>query len=273
MRRAERRTQGGEEYWPHSKPLRRPADSSGSAGSTSFVVVPLAVLFLTLFGLLAPEGFPAKQVPGGIFRTALSAGYFFAGVSLLALLTLHRAKRFGEAFDVYTEGITRMMPVAVILILAWCLGAVGRELETAETIIAVARTSVPGASVPALVFLVGAVMSFATGSSWGSFAILFPLVLPLAHSLGLSLPVAIGAVLAGGLVGDHASPVSDTTILSATGAGSDLIDHVATQLPYALIAAVASLAGYLVAGATGSPWSLALAVAVAIAGLWRGAKS
>lgn len=273
MRRAERRTQGGEAYWPHSKPLRRPVDASESSGSTSFVFVPLAVLFLTLFGLLAPEGFPVKQVPGGVFRTALSAGYFFAGVSLLALLTLHRAKRFGEAFDVYTEGISRMMPVAVILLLAWCLGAVGRELETAETVIALARTSVPAATVPALVFFVGALMSFATGSSWGSFAILFPLVIPLANSLALSLPVAIGAVLAGGLFGDHASPVSDTTILSATGAGSDLIDHVETQLPYALVAAVASLAGYLIAGATGSRFSLAVAVVIAIAGLWRGARS
>ena len=77
-----------------------------------------------------------------------------------------------------------------------------------------------------------AIMSFATGSSWGSFAIMLPLVIPLAHSLELALPVSIGAVLAGGLFGDHASPISDTTILSSTGAGSDHIDHVRTQMPY-----------------------------------------
>jgi Na+/H+ antiporter NhaC len=272
MRRAEERTRNGDRYWPHSKPLRRPMETSEGAASMSLVLVPVAILFVTLFGLLAPEGFPGKQVPGNVFRTALSAGYFFAGVSLLLLMTTHRVKGFGEAFDIYTEGISRMMPVAVILLLAWSLGAVGRELETAETIIELARARVPGLAIPALVFLVGAVMSFATGSSWGSYAILLPLVIPLAHSLGLSLPVMIGAALAGGLFGDHASPVSDTTILSATGAGSDLIDHVETQLPYALVAAFASFAGYLVAGATGSSWSFVAALLVAIAGLWRGAK-
>ena len=81
----------------------------------------------------------------------------------------------------------------------------------------------------------------------------------------IALPVSIGAVLAGGLFGDHASPISDTTILSSTGAGCDHIDHVRTQLPYALVAAGASIAGYIVAGASESPWSLILAIAIAVA--------
>ncbi len=264
MRRAEERTCSGELYWPDSKPLRLPASRPDGGGSASLVWVPLLVLFMTLFGLLAPYGFPFQQVSGSVFRTALTAGYFFAGVSLFALMTRTRVGSFGASFDIYTEGIQKMMTVAAILILAWSLGAVGRELGTAEYIIELTRAAVAPVLVPALVFFVGAIMSFATGSSWGSFAILLPLVIPLAHSLEIALPVSIGAVLAGGLFGDHASPISDTTILSSTGAGSDHIDHVRTQLPYALITAGASGVSYVVAGATESPWSLVLAAVLAV---------
>jgi Na+/H+ antiporter NhaC len=254
MREAERRTEAGERYWPDSRPLRRPAsdtaetETARAAAGAALVWLPLLTLFVALFGILAPEGFPFVQVPGSTFRTALSAGYFFAGVCLLALMTLSRVRSFEEAFGIYTEGIGRMAPVAMILLLAWTLGALGRELGTAEYIIELAQARVPAAIVPALIFLVGAVMSFATGSSWGSFAIMLPLVIPLAHSLGLPLPLSIGAVLSGGLFGDHASPISDTTILSSTGAGSDHIDHVRTQLPYALASAGASLVAFLAAG-------------------------
>lgn len=264
MKRAEERTGRGEVYWSHSKPLRR-SEQAGAAenGPLRLVIVPLLVLFVTLFGLLAPEGFPARQVSGNVFRTALASGYFFAGVSLLALMTLHRVKPFEDSFSIYTEGISRMMPVAMILLLAWSLGAVGRELGTARYIIELARAGVPPAVVPALVFVVGAVMSFATGSSWGSYAIMLPLVIPLSHSLAIPLPLSVGAVLAGGLFGDHSSPISDTTILSSMGAGSDLIDHVETQLPFALVAAGASVVGYLVAGVTESPWCLVLSAVLA----------
>ena len=264
MRRAEERTREGELYWPHSKPLRLPADVSDTSGSASLVWVPLLVLFVTLFGLLAPHGFPLQQVSGSVFRTALTAGYFLGGVSLLVLMSRGRLQAFSHAFDLYTEGIQKMMTVAAILILAWSLGAVGRELGTATYIIELARAGVTPVLIPALIFVVGALMSFATGSSWGSFAILLPLVIPLAHSLDLALPLSIGAVLAGGLFGDHASPISDTTILSSTGAGSDHIDHVKTQLPYALIAAATSVVGYVVAGATESPWTLVLATVLAL---------
>lgn len=271
MRRAEERTRAGERYWPSSKPLRMPADVTDTSGSTSFVWVPLLVLFVTLFGLLAPHGFPLQQVPGSTFRTALTAGYFFGAVSLLVLMWRGLSRAFGEIFDLYTEGIQKMMTVAAILLLAWSLGAVGRELGTASYIIELARAGVPPMVIPALVFIVGAIMSFATGSSWGSFAILLPLVIPLAHSLELGLPLSIGAVLGGGLFGDHASPISDTTILSSTGAGADHIDHVNTQLPYALIAAVASVVSYLVAGAAETPWILVLALGLAVSGVvWLG---
>ena len=103
-----------------------------------------------------------------------------------------------------------------------------------------------------MIFLIGAVMSFATGTSWGTFAIVMPIAIPMAYHLDASLYVTIAAVLSGGLFGDHCSPVSDTTILSATGAGCGLMDHMWTQLPYALICASVAFVGFMVAGATES---------------------
>ena len=260
MARAERRTRTGERYWPGSRPLRRSLESDATADTTSLLVVPLVVLFITLFGILAPLGFPFAQVPGADFRAALSTGYLFGALSLMGLMIYHGVGSFERTFAMYTDGIQRIMTVAVILVLAWALGAVGRELGTAAYVVELTSDNVSPWLVPGLIFLVGAVMSFATGSSWGAFAIMLPIVIPMAVSMGVPMHASIGAVLSGGLFGDHASPISDTTILSSTGAGCDHVDHVRTQLPYALLAAGISLTAHLVAGATGSAWALALAL-------------
>ena len=108
--------------------------------------------------------------------------------------------------------------------------------------------------IPAVIFLVGAAISFATGTSWGSYAILMPIAIPLGNDLGISQALVIGSVLSGGLFGDHCSPISDTTILASIGSASDLMDHVRTQLPYALLAALAAAVAYYVAARTGSAW-------------------
>lgn len=260
MARAERRTQAGERYWPTSRPLRRSADTVASVETVSLIAVPLAVLFLTLFGILAPLGFPFVQVSGADFRAALSTGYFFGALALMGLMARYRIGSLERSFVMYTDGIQRITTVAVILVLAWALGAVGRELGTAAYVVELASGRVAPWIVPALVFTVGAVMSFATGSSWGAFAIMLPIVIPMADTLGVPMHAAIGAVLSGGLFGDHASPISDTTILSSTGAGCDHIDHVRTQMPYALLIAAISLVSHVAAGLSGSPWTAVLAL-------------
>jgi len=262
MDRAERRTRAGDRYWPASRPLRRSADAVATVETMSLITVPLAVLFVTLFGILAPLGFPFVQVPGADFRAALSAGYFFGALALMGLMARHRIGSFDRSFAMYTEGIQRITTVAVILVLAWALGAVGRELGTAAYLVELASGRVAPWIVPALVFVVGAVMSFATGSSWGAFAIMLPIVIPMAATLGVPMHASIGAVLSGGLFGDHASPISDTTILSSTGAGCDHIDHVRTQMPYALLVAAISLVSHVAAGLTGSPWTAVMALAL-----------
>jgi Na+/H+ antiporter NhaC len=140
-------------------------------------------------------------------------------------------------------------------------------LGTANYIVELADGSFPAYLIPLIAFLVGGIISFSTGSSWGTYAILIPLIVPMAHQFGAPMYVSIGAVLSGGLFGDHCSPISDTTILSATGAGCSQIDHVKTQLPYSLFNAFCCVIAYLIAGITGSVWGLAVGFILMLSGL------
>ena len=267
MAKAERRVQTtGALYWPESKPLRRAeTDEDYTQGSRAILIwLPLLVLFVTLFSLLVSFGFPVTPVPGGDFRVALSTAYLFAAITIILLMLFYKVKKFGEIFDIYTAGMGKMVYVSVTLVLAWALGKVINEMGTAEFIVESMQGNVPAYIIPAILFLVGAGMSMAAGSSWGTFAIMLPIAIPMAVALDAHLLVCIGAVLSGGIFGDHCSPISDTTILSSTGAGADHIDHVKTQIPYALLNAVIAFVGYIVAGITGSAWTLVLTIVLLI---------
>jgi Na+/H+ antiporter NhaC len=170
---------------------------------------------------------------------------FFLSLSQ-GLLTLN------EAIDSWLAGMKAMMIAVVILTLAWSLGAVTESLHTAQFLAGLLEGNLPLQWLPVLVFLTAAAMAFATGTSWGTMAILIPLVIPLTVSLGGGadfdggthysiLLGAISSVLAGAIFGDHCSPISDTTVLSSTAAGCDHLDHVRTQLPYALLVAGVSM--------------------------------
>ncbi|MER2090795.1 MAG: Na+/H+ antiporter NhaC family protein [Sporosarcina sp.] len=267
MARAERRIQQtGALYWPESTPLRKPEvnDEMTKGSHANLILLPLVVLFITLFGLLISFGFPFKPVPGNEFRVALSTAYLFAAVTIIILMLIYKVKKFGEIFNIYTTGMQKMVYVAVTLVLAWSLGKVINEMGTANYIVEVMQGNVPAFIIPAILFLVGAGMSLASGTSWGTFAIMLPIAIPMAVTLDAHLLVCIGAVLSGGIFGDHCSPISDTTILSSTGAGADHIDHVKTQFPYALLNASIAFVGFIVAGITGSAITLLLTVVLLI---------
>ena len=216
------------------------------------VIIPLVVLFVTLFGMLAPRGFPIKQVPGGEFRIALISGYLLAAVTMILLMSHYKVMSIKEGISTYIKGCSKLFDCMVMLILAWALSAVGDVLGTSEFIVSIVQGTVPYWLVPSIAFIIGVVMSFATGTSWGTFAIVMPIAIPMAYHLDASLFVTIGAVLSGGLFGDHCSPVSDTTILSASGANCELMNHTLTQLPYAAICAVVSFFGFMAAAVTES---------------------
>lgn len=266
MAKAEKRVQEtGELFWPDSKPMRKPEkmmEIQGLKSKPILVWLPILVLLVTLFGILIPLGFPFKKIGGNDFRVALSTAYLFSGVLLISMMVYYKVKKFGEAFEIYISGMQKMIYVAITLVLAWSLGNVVKNMGTANYIIEIMNGAVPVFLIPALIFIIGACMSFATGSSWGTFAIMMPLAIPMSFHLGAPLFICIGAVLSGGLFGDHCSPISDTTILASTGAGCDHIDHVKTQLPYALVSAFAALVSYIVAGLTGSVVSLGVAIII-----------
>lgn len=268
MLKAERRVENtGMLHWGNANPARKVEkleEYELENSKPTLVIIPLLVLFATLFGILIPLGFPIKPVAGGDFRIALTTAYLFAAMTIMGLMIFYKLKTFTDAFNIYVSGMQRMTHVIITLILAWSLASVIKELGTSNYIIQILEGRLPVVLVPALLFIIGACTSFATGSSWGTFAIMMPLAIPMAVSLGASISVCIGAVLSGGLFGDHCSPISDTTILASTGAGCDLIEHVKTQLPYALLAGGITFLGFLIAGFTESVVSLFISIAILV---------
>lgn len=236
---------------------------SKSNAKPLMVILPIIVVFATLFITLAPLGFPFKKVDGNEFRVALTMGYFFGAIVLMILIRVYKVQTFNDTFKIYVQGMKGMTDVAITLILAWSLGSMISALGTAKFIVAAMKSiQFSGALVPAAIFIFGAFVSFSTGSSWGTFAIMMPLAIPMAHAFSIPYAIAVGAVLSGGLFGDHCSPISDTTILSSTGAGCDLVDHVKTQLPYACVNGAIAFFAFILAGVTKSPFVTVLAVAV-----------
>ncbi len=234
------------------------------------VWLPLSVMLITMFSLLIPKGFPMDManLPSNAFRASLSTGYVFAAGVLMFLMSRYGVRNLASGFALYLESMSKIISILAILVLAWSLGAIGKNLGAPAYISSLVDGNLPPFMIPAIVFLVGGVISFSTGSSWGTYAILMPLVIPMAYQFDVPMYVAIGAVLSGGLFGDHCSPISDTTILSATGAGCSQLDHVKTQFPYAIFNGACSFVAYIVAGVTGSMWALVLGIVLMVLGLF-----
>ncbi len=235
---------------------------TGLQGRAYFIWAPLLVLGGVLAWVLVPLGFPFERVSGSDFRAGLSVAYLSAAVVLIVLLSVTGATKLLASLETYFSGMSRMMQVAIMLVLAWALSDVGTALGTGEYIAGVAASGLPGWLLPVTTFFFAAIVSFSTGSSWGTFAILFPLALPAAMAVDAPLAVTIGAVLSGGLFGDHSSPISETTILAATGADCSAYDHFRTQVPYALSNGMIAAVAFIAAGTLDSAWVLAGAMVV-----------
>ncbi len=213
-----------------------------------FVFLPLLVMAVVLLAMLVPLGFPFTSVKGSLFRAALSSAYFLAACTLIGLMGWYKVRPVMDGINLYLKGMSGMMQVIIVLVLAWTLSSLGHDLGTARYIAELAQQGFPPWLLPLVAFLLSAIISFATGSSWGTFAIMLPLVIPTAFAIDAPLLVSIGAVLSGGLFGDHCSPISETTILSATGANCSQFDHFRTQLPYAMMNGAIAVTAFLLAG-------------------------
>lgn len=267
MRRTELAAQSLDYPAPNRDADDKPAPSTVVAAANaraSFIWAPLLVLAVVLLWSLVPLGFPFGRVSGADFRAGLSTAYIAAALTLVVLMAWTGAQKVMRSVQVYLDGISRMMQVAIMLLLAWALGDMTATLGADVYVAQIAADNVAPWVLPLMIFLVSCAISFATGSSWGTFAIMLPLALPAAVATGSPIFVCIGAVLSGGLFGDHCSPISETTILSSTGAGCDTFEHFQTQLPYALSNGVICMAGYLAAGLQPQPWIVAALVVVQI---------
>ena len=154
----------------------------------------------------------------------------------------------GELMQVFMKGAGDLLPIATILLLALTLGDVANALGTGVYVANVVSGNISPVLLAPLVFLVSAFIAFSVGSSWGTFAIMIPIAVPVAMTLGIPVPLMLGAAISGAIFGDHASPISDTTVLASMASASDHIEHVRTQLPYALIAAAIAAVGFLLIG-------------------------
>lgn len=189
-----------------------------------------------------------------IFRDeAFIAEAFITSVFYLSLLFLFRQKknRIPALVNIIYEGMKAVLPTIIIIALAYCLNSITNGLGASEYIISVTGPEMSPALLVIMAFLFSSLISFATGSSWGTYAMMFPFVLSLVYTYtdGAITPLVyktVAAVAGGGIFGDHASPVSDTSILSSAGAGSDHMDHVITQLPYAILIAIITIVLYLI---------------------------
>ena len=193
------------------------------------------------------EAFSNADASVALFQSAL-----FAGIVAIVMGTSKKIFNISQGLEIWVEGMKTLVITCVILICAWSLSSVIKELGTARYLIQLLSGSIPAFLLPSIIFVLGGIMSFATGTSYGTMGILMPLTIPLAHSINPEMSyiiVCISAVLTGSIFGDHCSPISDTTILSSMGAGCNHIDHVRTQMPYSLfVASIAILFGYIPAG-------------------------
>ena len=192
---------------------------------------------------------------------------FLGSITAIILAVSQRILSLQQAIDAWVKGIRSMIMAAIILTCAWAIGMICQDLFTADYVIHLTREFLTPHWLPLITFLTAAVVSFATGTSWGTMAILMPIAIPLAFKFPLEIPgidpihasalmlSTTAAVLAGATFGDHCSPISDTTIMSSMASGADHIDHVRTQLPYALsVGLIACLFGYIPVGFGLSDW-------------------
>lgn len=204
-------------------------------------VLPIILFLGVSFGTFAVLGSSKVMEAAVIVVIFLSVSLFLQGMPL------------NEVSDTFMQGIKGAMPAVILLALAYPLNAISKEMGTANFIINATQDFLTPQLLPFIIFVVAAIMSFSTGSSWGTFAICMPIALPMAFNYTggettTLVALCFAAVAGGGVFGDHCSPVSDTTILSSMGAACDHIDHVKTQLPYALTVAGLCAVVYLIIG-------------------------
>ncbi|MFT4816654.1 MAG: Na+/H+ antiporter NhaC [Pseudohongiellaceae bacterium] len=220
---------------------------------------PLGVMVLLIAGLITwhatHDGISSVHI-----RSTMIIAYLSASLTCAEMMRRYRSMSYTQSLAVFIKGAESMVYISIVLVLAWALGSVNADVHTADYIASLVGDSLPPMYFPMIVFVLGAIISLSTGSSYGTFAILMSIAVPVGFDLGASMYLTIAAVLSGGLFGDHVSPISDTTVLASAGAQCPHLDHVSTQAAYAGVTGLVAFIAYGLAGAYESPMVLPIAV-------------
>ena len=253
MRRAEERTRGGKLLWDGAVPMvdadvLAPPPNEKIPPRAINMLLPIAAMVLTMPVALLVTG--EGDMRAGSGSTSVLWSVLVGLILSWILLRFQRAYSMDELVRLALKGAGGLVSMALVLLLALSIAAVANLLGTGVYVAQVTSGILPPALFLPLVFLVSGFVAFSTGTSWGTFAIMLPIAVPAAVTLGLPIAPFVAASLSGGVFGDHASPISDTTIISSMAAATDHIDHVRTQLPYALLAGAFALVGFGIIGGT-----------------------
>ena len=254
----------GDIYTTANRPYANSSEEEiGRKGTVIDLVIPiLSLIVCCVIGMIYTGGF----FEGASFVEAFSnsdasvglvLGSFFGLIITIVLYMVRKVLRFSDCMACIPEGFKAMVPAIMILTFAWTLKAMTDSLGAA-TFVAEGVEKIAGGLMgflPAIVFVIGALLAFATGTSWGTFGILIPIVVAIfAESNHELMIISISACMAGAVCGDHCSPISDTTIMASAGAQCDHVNHVSTQIPYVVTAAIVSFVTYIIAGFVQSAW-------------------
>lgn len=269
MKKAEKRTkETGLLMNPNSKPLVSDEITSfppkeGIQAKAYNMIVPLLIMVFMMPVNLIYTGWNSVQTSSSFFNHAMeaigkgsgSSAVLYAVITALlvamAMYFIQGIMKPKEAVALTLKGISELMPLALLMLLAFAIGDACKELETGVYIANVTKGWLSPELLPAVVFIISSFIAFSTGTSWGTFAIMLAISIPMSNIHGADLTIIVAATLGGGVFGDHCSPISDTSIISSMASASDHIDHVKTQLPYALIGGLITTALYVLIGYLG----------------------
>ncbi len=223
------------------------AQTQASAGGKArHLLIPLAVMVVVTIAYILYSG--GGSMTAGDAESGLIFGIVSAAVYLMVDLAISKRQKIGEGINTFLTGCGNMISIAAIMVLAYTLSGMISQLGTAGYLSSLLTRFMAPAVFSAVAFLFTCIISFSTGTSAGTIAIMMPILLPMAVSFGTPIPLIVGAIAGGAVFGDHTSPISDTTIMSCSSTGCNVVSHVKTQLPYALCFAGAALLLYLVLG-------------------------
>ncbi len=273
MLKAEYRARTTQELWAKdARPLAgtsdlKVADNASSKSINLWIPIILLIVLSFYFMWTSGGGSSAESFSQAISDADSMFSIFLATLIAffiaIIMYLVQRIATVAEIMDSFLNGARMMVYATLILVSAWAIKAVCDELGTAPYIVNSLEGILSPMILPILTFLVSAFIALCTGTSWGTMGIVVPIVIPLGISVGAPLPIVISSVLTGAVMGDHCSPISDTTVMSSTFAGSDHIDHVRTQFPYALTVTLITVICYLLAG-LGIPVIIVLPAGVAL---------